>query len=202
MTTVVKGRRRPRPTPLRIGSRTLVTGAGGRRRPDAAPSPPLDRLAPLGGVSRFPMRVKCATLAWHALHAALDATRPTVRRRSGPLGANCEMGSPSEFMPVAAVADLPPRQLLSVRTPGGDQVVIMNVGGEIFALRDQCSHERLALSAGELLDDGTIECVWHGARFDCRTGAVLDLPAVEDVQAFAVRVENGQILDRPSAPAP
>lgn len=29
-------------------------------------------LAALGGVSRFPIRVKCASLAWHALKAALD----------------------------------------------------------------------------------------------------------------------------------
>lgn len=31
----------------------------------------LDRLAALSGVSAFPMRVKCATLAWHAARAAL-----------------------------------------------------------------------------------------------------------------------------------
>lgn len=31
----------------------------------------MDRLAPLGGVSEYPSRVKCATLAWHALDAAL-----------------------------------------------------------------------------------------------------------------------------------
>jgi nitrogen fixation NifU-like protein len=31
----------------------------------------LGRLAVLGGVAQFPIRVKCATLAWHALRAAL-----------------------------------------------------------------------------------------------------------------------------------
>jgi len=31
------------------------------------------KLAALGGVKRFPMRVKCATLAWHALHQALTS---------------------------------------------------------------------------------------------------------------------------------
>ena len=33
---------------------------------------PLDRLAPLSGVHEYPSRVKCATLPWHALIAALD----------------------------------------------------------------------------------------------------------------------------------
>lgn len=38
----------------------------------------LQNLAALGGVRRFPMRVKCATLAWHALHSALRDDQPRV----------------------------------------------------------------------------------------------------------------------------
>ncbi len=36
---------------------------------------PLERLAPLSGVHEYPSRVKCATLPWHALIAALDGTK-------------------------------------------------------------------------------------------------------------------------------
>ncbi|MBN8898910.1 MAG: SUF system NifU family Fe-S cluster assembly protein, partial [Rhodospirillales bacterium] len=39
---------------------------------EASLSEPLDRLAPLSGVHEYPSRVKCATLPWHALIAALD----------------------------------------------------------------------------------------------------------------------------------
>jgi nitrogen fixation NifU-like protein len=42
---------------------------------DAALSEPIERLAPLSGVHEYPSRVKCATLAWHALIAALDGTK-------------------------------------------------------------------------------------------------------------------------------
>jgi nitrogen fixation protein NifU and related proteins len=35
-------------------------------------------LAALGGVSRFPIRVKCASLAWHALKSALDGSGAEV----------------------------------------------------------------------------------------------------------------------------
>ena len=42
---------------------------------DAALSAPLERLAPLSGVHDYPSRVKCATLPWHALIAALDGTK-------------------------------------------------------------------------------------------------------------------------------
>lgn len=41
--------------------------------------PSLKRLAPLGGVARFPMRVKCATLAWHALRSALKSAAASTR---------------------------------------------------------------------------------------------------------------------------
>ena len=42
---------------------------------DASLSAPLERLAPLSGVHDYPSRVKCATLPWHALIAALDGTK-------------------------------------------------------------------------------------------------------------------------------
>jgi nitrogen fixation protein NifU and related proteins len=36
---------------------------------------PMERLAPLAGVHEYPSRVKCATLPWHALIAALDGAK-------------------------------------------------------------------------------------------------------------------------------
>jgi nitrogen fixation NifU-like protein len=42
-------------------------------------------LAALGGVSKFPIRVKCASLAWHALRSALDGSGEVVStEREGP----------------------------------------------------------------------------------------------------------------------
>jgi nitrogen fixation NifU-like protein len=37
----------------------------------------MERLQPLSGVHEFPSRVKCATLAWHTLNAALDGSKET-----------------------------------------------------------------------------------------------------------------------------
>jgi nitrogen fixation NifU-like protein len=39
--------------------------------PESAPHPDLGKLEVLSGVSEFPARVKCATLAWHTLQSAL-----------------------------------------------------------------------------------------------------------------------------------
>lgn len=38
----------------------------------------IGKLEALGGVREFPMRVKCATLAWHILNAAIHDTEDTV----------------------------------------------------------------------------------------------------------------------------
>jgi nitrogen fixation NifU-like protein len=42
---------------------------------DAALAEPLERLRPLAGVHEYPSRVKCATLPWHALVAALGGKK-------------------------------------------------------------------------------------------------------------------------------
>lgn len=70
MTQAVKGKSRAEAEALFERFHALVTGreappAGGARGP-------LGPLAALAGVSRFPIRVKCASLAWHTLKAALD----------------------------------------------------------------------------------------------------------------------------------
>lgn len=46
--------------------------------PDAAGIDELDKLQVLSGVREFPMRVKCATLSWHTLTAALEGGATTV----------------------------------------------------------------------------------------------------------------------------
>jgi nitrogen fixation NifU-like protein len=52
----------------------LVTGEldGG------AEAPALGKLAAFAGVSEFPARVKCASLAWHTLHAALASKEAVI----------------------------------------------------------------------------------------------------------------------------
>lgn len=66
LTTVVKGRSTTEAAALFDRFHAMVTG---RAPADAEPLP--RSLAAFGGVARFPMRVKCATMAWHALRAAL-----------------------------------------------------------------------------------------------------------------------------------
>ena len=95
--------------------------------------------------------------------------------------------------PVAAVGDVPPGTLRAVTLPSGARVCLANVDGEILAVRDVCSHQAFPLSEGTLLPGGILECAWHGARFDCRTGAPLAPPAEEPVARYATTVRDGLI---------
>jgi nitrogen fixation NifU-like protein len=67
MTTAVKGKTLVEAETLFSGFHGLVTGTNVPADPKAA----LGKLAIFAGVAEFPVRVKCATLAWHALHDAI-----------------------------------------------------------------------------------------------------------------------------------
>jgi nitrite reductase/ring-hydroxylating ferredoxin subunit len=102
--------------------------------------------------------------------------------------------SVDEFHDVAETSDLPEGELLGITLPNGESVCLYNDRGVIGALGGVCTHGQFAMSDGVLIGDGTIECVWHGARFDCRTGAVRRSPATEPLPVYHVRVEAGRIL--------
>ena len=85
---------------------------------------------------------------------------------------------------------------LGVETATGLRVCLVNVRGRIHAVHDGCTHQAFPLSAGDVLPDGTIQCPWHGARFDCRTGAVRNGPACEPVAVYEVRIDDGMVWVR------
>jgi nitrogen fixation protein NifU and related proteins len=71
MTEALKGKTVEEARTIFHGFRDLVTtggsgGTGGESDTD------LGKLAVFGGVREYPIRIKCATLAWHAVQAALD----------------------------------------------------------------------------------------------------------------------------------
>jgi nitrogen fixation protein NifU and related proteins len=73
MTQSLKGKTRADAEELFERFHRLVTGQA-----DNGNKTELGKLAVFSGVSEFPVRVKCATLAWHALHAALEGAQATA----------------------------------------------------------------------------------------------------------------------------
>ncbi|HSF29696.1 MAG TPA: SUF system NifU family Fe-S cluster assembly protein [Candidatus Tectomicrobia bacterium] len=74
MTETLKGKSLAEAEALFEVFHRLVTG----QPPATGKTPELGKLAVFSGVSEFPARVKCATLAWHTVHAALQDTGETV----------------------------------------------------------------------------------------------------------------------------
>jgi nitrogen fixation NifU-like protein len=73
MTTSVKGKTQADAHALFAGFHDLITGG------QEAPHPvELGKLAVFAGVRRFPARVKCASLAWHTMRAALEGKQVPV----------------------------------------------------------------------------------------------------------------------------
>jgi nitrogen fixation NifU-like protein len=76
MTETVKGKTQAQAKAMGEKFRTLaMTGTCPDCAADPAIAEEMERLAPLSGVHEFPSRVKCATLAWHTLGAALEGTK-------------------------------------------------------------------------------------------------------------------------------
>ena len=79
MTVSLKGKTRTEAEDLFQRFHFMVTGAA-----DMAIEPQaLGKLVAFSGIREFPVRVKCANLAWHALHAALDGNKETVSTEEG-----------------------------------------------------------------------------------------------------------------------
>jgi nitrogen fixation NifU-like protein len=81
MTTAVKGKSREDAAVVFEKFHDLVTGVL-----PADQAKELGSMRAFGGVSRFPLRVKCASLAWHALKSALDGADDVVTTDSGDRG--------------------------------------------------------------------------------------------------------------------
>ncbi|HEY0931887.1 MAG TPA: non-heme iron oxygenase ferredoxin subunit [Gemmatimonas sp.] len=103
----------------------------------------------------------------------------------------------SAFVRVAHVEDVEPEFPLGVVLEDGRRICLVRDGEEIHAVEDRCPHRDFALSGGDVVAPCVLECPWHGARFDVRTGAVLQGPATDAIATFAVRVEAGVVLVGP-----
>jgi 3-phenylpropionate/trans-cinnamate dioxygenase ferredoxin component len=119
--------------------------------------------------------------------------RERLRKRPGE-GPSQAKHVEEGFTAVAQTVDLAPGEMKFVAVER-ERIVLANVDGEFFALRDVCGHRNAPLSRGRL-DGCLIECPLHFATFDMRTGRFVDGPASADVAAYQVRVENGTIYLR------
>jgi nitrite reductase/ring-hydroxylating ferredoxin subunit len=95
---------------------------------------------------------------------------------------------PQGFVAVARVSELAAGEM-KFAAVDGQRIVVANVEGRFYALRDVCGHRNAPLSRGRLVGH-LIECPLHFALFDVRTGKLVDGPISADVPAYEVRVDG------------
>jgi nitrite reductase/ring-hydroxylating ferredoxin subunit len=106
---------------------------------------------------------------------------------------------------VGKVDEIPPGERRRVSANGRD-IVVFNVDGAFYALRDVCPHQGAQLSCGHVVgsvtstgpgsyvyaaDRPVVKCPWHGWEFELATGQSWCDPAKLRVRRYPVEIESG-----------
>lgn len=93
---------------------------------------------------------------------------------------------------VADVGDVPPGWVLRVRIDS-QEIALANSEGTFYALDNACTHAGGPLGDNRLKEGCYLECPWHNAVFDARTGTVVKGPARKAAKMFEVTVLEGAV---------
>ncbi len=86
-----------------------------------------------------------------------------------------------------------PGSMKSVSAGGGDDIVVANVNGNLYAMKGTCNHQGGPLAEGEL-DNNIITCPWHGAKWDVTTVKLVEFPMELDNEPTYKIVTEGDEL--------
>ncbi|MFN3661856.1 nitrite reductase small subunit NirD [Yoonia sp.] len=98
----------------------------------------------------------------------------------------------SNFIDIAALADIPRQGARLVKTAQGCVALFRTADDQVFALDDRCPHKGGPLSEG-IVHGASVTCPLHGWVFDMTTGQAQGADEGQ-VQTFAVRVEGERVL--------
>ena len=104
------------------------------------------------------------------------------------------MTGDASWVRAAGCGDLAEGEVLGVEV-AGRSIALYAADDGIFATDNICTHAYACLSDG-WLDGDVIECPLNAARFDIRTGKVLDPPATDDLKTYQVRLVGDEIQVR------
>ena len=98
----------------------------------------------------------------------------------------------SKFVKVASASELSAGEGRVVDAEG-QSIALFNVDGTFSAIDNTCTHVGGPLGEGALVGD-IVNCPWHDAGFNVKTGVCTGGPAKSDVKSFPVKVDGDDVL--------
>ena len=98
----------------------------------------------------------------------------------------------SGWIDVCDAEDIDLEDVIRFDHGGRTFAVYRTLDGAVFATDGLCTHEKVHLADGLVMDD-TIECPKHNGRFNYQTGAALRSPACVNLATYPARVTAGRI---------
>jgi nitrite reductase/ring-hydroxylating ferredoxin subunit len=96
------------------------------------------------------------------------------------------------FAKALELSKLAPGTMAGVQVEG-KQILLSNLGGEVYAVDGVCTHEESLLSQGFMIEERVV-CQLHLSQFDLRTGEVHNPPATAPLRLYNVKIEDGSIF--------
>ena len=138
------------------------------------------------------MAIVISTLAWLIVAFGAYAGGHLTFGIGSAVNHNAFFEGPMDFVRVGKRDDFPEGELRRVDA-NGLPVLLVRRMGLLQAIGAVCSHAGGPLEEGKL-DGDVVTCPWHGSRFSCKDGRVLDGPATFDQPQLLVR-ERGGIVE-------
>jgi 3-phenylpropionate/trans-cinnamate dioxygenase ferredoxin subunit len=71
-------------------------------------------------------------------------------------------------------------------------ILVVNHGGRFYALSNLCTHEKVELVNGFIIEDAIV-CPAHLSKFSLKTGEVLNAPATMPLKTYETIVQDGEV---------
>jgi len=97
------------------------------------------------------------------------------------------------WIEVCATDDIDEEDVIRFDVDGRTFAIYRSADNDFFATDGLCSHERVHLADGLVMDD-VIECPKHNGRFNYKTGKAMGAPVCIDLNTWPVKVENGSVF--------
>ncbi|HSW20777.1 MAG TPA: Rieske (2Fe-2S) protein [Ramlibacter sp.] len=102
-----------------------------------------------------------------------------------------------QWIPAGPAEALAPGARKLVFVPGGEAVIVFNIGGQFFALENSCPHAGSSIAGGACAGH-VITCPSHGLKFDVRSGQCTASAGLR-IPTYEVVTQDEQLCLRPPA---